>query len=349
MLACLLPALLVLSPPASAAPAFIGLDVPGSQLGALSHDGRVATGSLAGGASGGFRWQAGKVDLLREAVSARAISASGRYIAGSSLDAAQREVATWWDADGNPHRLPSMPGASGGVLGIATGITDEPRVVGMALTAEGRSAAFSWQPPHPAQLLPLDAGASARATGIGADGTCIHGWTGQAGAARRAAVWHDAAGTRLPAIGTPGEALGANRDCTVLVSVHRGDGGNITAWRWNGGHGIATLAGGDRRAAQVAAGDDDGGVLAGSLGSGNQRVAAIWTARGGLQPLARLLDARNIAVPPGWTLTAATAVSGDGHRIGGWGQHDGHFDSFIVELPVAAGSASDVHHGEPKR
>jgi len=347
MLRCLLPALLALSSPAEAT--FIALDVPGSQLSALSRDGRIAAGSLAGAASGGFRWQAGRVQLLREAVSARAISASGRYLAGSSLDAAQREVATWWDDHGNPHRMPSLPGASGGVLGIATGITDEPRVVGMALTADGRSAAFSWQPPHAPATLPPEAGASARATGIDADGGCVYGWTERPDGPRQAAVWNGVDGTRRADVDWAGEALGATRGCSVVVGVRRRDGGSTEAWRWSAGPGFSALANDTGHGAQANASDDAGTVLVGSFGSGARRTAAIWTAATGLQALERFLHERNIAVPAGWTLAAATAVSGDGRRIGGWGQHDGHFDSFIVELPAAVDSTPDVPHGEPKR
>ncbi len=349
MLRRLLPALIVVSPLASAAPAFIGLDAPGSQLSALSRDGSVAVGSITGAASGGFRWQAGHVTLLREAVSARAISASGRYLAGSSLDLAQREVATWWDADGNPHRMPSLPGASGGVLGMATGITDEPRVVGMTLTADNRSAAFSWQPPHPANLLPVEAGASARASGIDADGACVYGWIEHAGAPRRAAIWDGATSAHPPTIGAPGEALGASRDCEVLVGFQRDDNGSSGGWRWSAGRGVAALIGDDTHGAQINASDDAGTVLAGSLGNGNRRVAAIWSAATGLLPLDSFLQQRAVALPTDWTLVAATAVSGDGRRIGGWGQHAGHFDSFIVELPAMGGSTPDVPQGEPER
>jgi hypothetical protein len=86
------------------------------------------------------------------------------------------------------------------------------------------------------------------------------------------------------------------------------------------------------------ASSDDGRVLAGSAGTGGARTAMVWTQQTGLQPLERLLAERGIAVPAGWTLSAATGISGDGHRIGGWGIYAGRFDSFVVDLPDAAAS-----------
>ena len=38
---------------------FVALSLPGSQLVALSADGRAAAGGLVGGASGGFHWREG--------------------------------------------------------------------------------------------------------------------------------------------------------------------------------------------------------------------------------------------------------------------------------------------------
>src|SRR5262249_44317124 len=129
---------------------FHALSVPGSQLAALSADGRTAAGGLVGGATGGFRWHEGApVEVLSGAMSVRAISASGRHVAGSSLDAAQREVATWWDAGGVAHPIGGLPNADarGGVLSIAYGVTDQPRVAGTAVDTERPPTAFLLTPP----------------------------------------------------------------------------------------------------------------------------------------------------------------------------------------------------------
>jgi uncharacterized membrane protein len=339
-------ALLPLPMPALAAASFVGLELPGSQLSALSRDGQAGAGNLVGAASGGFRWRAGEpAELLHDAVSARAISPSGQYVAGSALDAAQREVAACWDAQGKLHAMSGIAGATaaGGVLGIAFGITDEPRVVGLTFTADSRSAAFSWTPQERPQLLPAAAGDGARATGIGADGSRIYGWIEPPGAPRRAALWSAGELRIIDAEGT-GEVLGANRAGDIVFGISRHAHRTPLAWRWSADAGLAMLtapASHPAAAAQMTAGDDAGALLAGSLGSGTERVAAVWTADGGVQTLERFLHDRRIAIPSGWTLAAATAVCGDGHCIGGWGQHAGHFDSFIVGLPAAGTPASD--------
>jgi hypothetical protein len=80
----------------------------------------------------------------------------------------------------------------------------------------------------------------------------------------------------------------------------------------------------------------DDALRVGSAGEGAARVAVVWTRVEGLRPLRDALGERERA--DGWSLMAATAVSADGRRIGGWGQHGGRFDSFIVERerPAAA-------------
>jgi uncharacterized membrane protein len=344
--------------PLTVSAGFVGLDLPGSQLNALSRDGRTAAGSLIGGASGGFRWrEGGRVELLKGAVSARAISASGRYVAGSALDAGQREVAARWDADGSLQRMDGLDGATaaGGVLGVAFGVSDGGVAVGAATAADGRSAAFRWQPPALPELLPAAAETSSRAVGIGGDGSRIYGWSETAAAARRAVVWPRPAGAPLD-LAAAGEVIGASRSGDLLLGISRRDDGATQAWRWSEGTGLTPLAAAAAQPLQMMASDDAGSLLAGSSGHGAGRTAAIWTAAGGVQPLQRFLTDRHVEVPAGWTLMAATAVSADGRRIGGWGQHGGRFDSFVVELPVAGDAhdppqqhRSDVQPGETTR
>src|SRR5215467_9829824 len=91
---------------------FHALSLPGSQLDAMSADGRSAAGCLVGGKGGGFRWQEGESpEILTGAMSVRAISPSGHYVAGSALDADQHEIAAFWDAEGVAHPIGSLPGA----------------------------------------------------------------------------------------------------------------------------------------------------------------------------------------------------------------------------------------------
>jgi uncharacterized membrane protein len=342
----LIPAILLLGTLPAFGAGFQALSLPGSQLAALSADGCTAAGGVVDGASGGFRWHAGAPPrLLAGAVSARAISASGRYVAGSSLDAEQREIATWWDIDGIAHPLGGLPQADAraGVLSVGYGITDQPLVVGAATSAGHASRAFTWT---------ADAGMHALATpdlasgaaGVSRDGRRIFGWSAQTDAARHGVLWNDEHLFRAitDAGASRDELIGANSTMTLLLGVACDDAGGESPYRWMA----------DLQASQVSAvpafaprtrfsaSSDDGRVLAGAAGSGGRRVAVIWTEGRGVERLQDFLAAYAIAVPRGWTLIATTAVSADGRHLGGFGLKDGRFDSFVIDVPPLQDDAS---------
>lgn len=317
---------------------FNAIDLPGSQLLALSEDGQIAAGSLVGATSGGFRWSAQRgVELLQGAVSVQALSASGHYVAGSALDSDQGEIATYWDAAGGAHMIGGPPGAAvrGGVVSVAFGITDEPRAVGMASIGRERSAAFEWTAGEGLHLLPLpETATSARVAGLSRDGHRLYGWLQHDGL-REGVLWED----RVPRLlrdgdgDITGEVLGANRNASILLGIGSGKD-NASAYRWDTVHGAQPLKSAQSAALNLFAGSDDGSVLVGSRGAGADREAIVWTPRTSVQTLRSLLVAHGVAIPRNWTLLAATAVSSDGHRIGGWGQCDGHMESFVADVGV---------------
>jgi uncharacterized membrane protein len=341
----LLPAILLFGAVPAFGAGFHALSLPGSQLGALSADGRSAAGGVVDGASGGFRWHEGAPpQLLAGAVSARAISASGRYVAGSSLDREQREVATWWDIDGIAHPLGGLPGADAlaGVFSVAYGITDQPLVVGTATIGGRSSSAFAWTPDHGMHALTA-AGMASSAAGVSSDGRRVFGWSARTDATRHGALWSDG---HLHSLAddsaTADELVGANRAATVLLGMTSEAADDEIPFRWALQTRAVPIAATPLQAQRTRfiASSDDGRVLAGAAGSGGQRVAVIWTQRGGVEHLDDFLAAQAIAVPRGWTLIAATAVSADGHRLGGFGLKDGRFDSFVIDLPSAPDSES---------
>lgn|GEM_PF-1304794 len=317
---------------------FAVLGVPGAQIAALSADGCIAAGGVSG-SGGGFRWTVGAgVQRLEAAISVRALSASGRYAAGSSLDADLREIASYWDADGRLHRLGGVPGIDAiSVISQAFGVTDAPVVVGSV----GRSAAaFVWSAGAGMRLLALpDGDAAARAQGVSDDGRLVFGWSEARDGRRRGVLWADGA-VRRPAdpAGRPaGELLAANRSGSVLLGLLDGR----AAYRWSiagGAQPLAARAG--AQPLQLLAGSDDGRLLVGSEGEGAARRAVAWSADGGLQPLDAWLAARGVVVPPGWRLYAATAIAGHGARIAGWGVHEGRFDAFVADLAAGRDAAS---------
>lgn len=278
----------------AAAAQFLPLNVPGSQLVALSHDGRVAAGTLSGHAGGGFRWSEQRgAEVLSDAISVRGLSPSGRHVAGSALDMEQREVAGYWDEAGRFHALGGLPGstAPGGILSVALSVGDDLRIVGFAYDAQDRQVAFAWTPQEGMRRVDAAPALSAsQASAAPASLDCLAGTTARvlaAGCAEAAGRVDFPASGRIA--GTPS-----------LPFPQR-----------------------------MFAGSADDALRVGSAGEGAARVAVVWTRAEGLRPLRDTLAQG--AAANGWSLMAATAVSADGRRVGGWGQHGGRFDSFIVE------------------
>ena len=325
---------------------FRALSLPGSQLSALSADGRSAAGGLVGGSSGGFVWHDGDASrLLPGAMSVRAMSASGRYVAGSSLDPGQHEVATWWDADGKAHVLGGLPGADAqaGVLSVAYGVTDQPHVVGTAVNAQRESVAFAWTAVEGLRLL-ASSGTASGAGGISSDGRRIYGWSEQGDATRRGVLWNQGRVCCTVETGAmPNELVGANRDATLLLGLAHEAGDSDEPFRWSPDAAPAQTALAPASASnplRFTAGSDDGRVLAGASGSGAQRVAMVRTEQDGVLRLDAFASARGVTIPTGWTLIATTAVSADGTRLGGYGLVDGRFDSFVIDLPRSDADAA---------
>lgn len=313
----------------SSAAEFIALGLPGSQLAALSADGCVAAGSISGGEAG-FRWNVGAgVQRLEAAISVRALSASGRFVAGSSLDAERREVASYWDADGRLHRIGGAPGVDAiSVVSQAFGVTDAAQVVGSVGDA---AAAFAWTPADGLRLLPGDA--AARAEGVSEDGATVYGWSETRDGHRRGALW--SSGGMRPLLDPHGRAVreiaAASHSARVLLGTLDGARG-MAAYRWGAGDGLVALQPAPSlQPLHLLSSSEDGRLVVGSAGQGNARRAVVWSADG-LQPLERWLADRGAAVPPGWHFGAATAISADGRRLAGWGLRDGRFDSFVLDL-----------------
>lgn len=337
----LLPIVLLIGSTPSFAAGFRALGLPGSQLAALSDDGRSAAGSLIGSASGGFRWRAGEAPrLLPGAVSARAISPSGRYVVGSSLDGDQREVAAYWDASNTRRLLGGLPGVTfGPVLSVGYGITDTEEVVGTAFAASRHAVAFHWSRAGGMRLLDRREHAGG-ALGISGDGRRAYGWTQSPGALRQGAVWRLDRAIE-PETGDVGagasELTGANRALTILLGQVGARHERPHSYRWQPDRHVVSpgpACGLVPCPVKLLGSSEDGQVAVGTAGSGSESMAIVWTTAGGLQPLRSFLSDRSIDVPVGWTLNAATAVSSDGRHLGGYGLRDGRFDSFVAELPA---------------
>lgn len=295
-------ALLPLVPLSAAAAGFVALDLPGSQLTALAEDGHGAAGSLTGGGSGGFRWQQGRgAQTLSHAISIRAISPSGRYVAGSSLDENATEVATWWDDEGAPHRIAGLPGGLGS-RSIGQTIDDGGELGGIAHDGDGRHLSFSWT--AAGGLRTLDSGPASSSPAGESSKTSSFPRTQES-------ILLSSMDARVRGHDVD-EAVRTFPDCpgsSVAATIHATPIDFIAA-------------------------SHDGALRVGHAGNGGQRRAVVWTAQGGAQRLDAFLAAHGVQVPRDWTLVAATAVDAEARRIGGYGLHQRRFDSFIAELPA---------------
>lgn len=336
----------IVSPPCATATAFVSLDLPGSQVVAVSRDGCVVAGSLLGASSGGFRWSAARgTQRLQGAIAVQGLSPSGRYVAGAVLDEMQRQVASYWDADGAVHTLAPMPDIETiGVISQAHAVTDEPRIVGSARRPSRGSVAFEWTHADGMRALPLLHGdGSSRAVGISHDGRRIVGWEREAGVTR-GVMWQDGRAMPLDAAlgdAVPGEVLGANRSGDVLVGVLNASMLDIgAAYRWHATAGMQVLPQPPEMSLRFYASSADGRVLVGGSGHGDRREAWLWLEASGIVSLQALLQTHGIAIPQHWTPMMLTAVSDDGRRLAGWGKHGGVLDSFVIDLARDAAATS---------
>lgn len=332
-----LPSLLgALLPMAAAQAGFTGLGLPGSQLVALSHDGCVAAGSLVNGSAGGFRWSAaGGVELLREAVTVRGLSASGGYVSGSVFDEQARQVAGYWDAGGRVHRLGALDGWSSiGQVSEAFGISDEPRVIGNARRRAEGQAVFEWSAADGLRELPVPASATTiHAVGLDDRGQA-YGWM-QTRQGSNGVLWRRGQAQILAEV--TGEVLGADHAGQVLLGIAARAGGAHQVYRWRAADGARVLVE-DAMLAQATlfAVSDDGRTAVGGTGSGDRREAVVWIEGRTLLTLTQLLTEHAMALPDHWKPSLLTAISGDGRRLAGWGSFGGRLDSFVVDLDAGA-------------
>jgi uncharacterized membrane protein len=241
---------------------------------------------------------------------------------------------------------------AGNVLSVAFGITDALQIVGSAATANRHSAAFCWNPVDGMHALtaPADGG---KALGISHDGNRIYGWTQTRDRPRHGVLWRADGTAVAPDVDAQVDELtGGNGSATILFGIAGDNGSRKRPYRWVPGTPARNLTRADLRSVapiRFDAGSADGAIVVGSSGSGSDSIAFVWTPAGGAQPLADFLARRSISIPSGWTLSAATAISSDGHCLGGFGLHDGGFDSFIVDLTSAASGtdASPIHPTAP--
>ncbi len=191
----------------------------------------------------------------------------------------------------------------------------------------------------PVALSRLGPGSNAQSTAsaISRDGSVIAGaghpvLTG-------AAIWlADGSATILGKL--PGDVEGiataASSDGSVVTGVSTGTTGTPHAFRWTQQGGMVDLDSGPGGLPGMVATSisDNGRVIVGWYASSSGDVALIWDADHGWRALDAVLALDFGTQVPGWTLSRATAVSGDGRAIAGFGTNpQGQTEAWVVILP----------------
>lgn len=307
------------------------------QLTSISENGRIATGILGQAA---WRWAQDRGDsLIVDATGSQGMSRWAQPIAGSALDADGNEVAAVFYSNSNlvgPVLVGGFPGAGGmdGTLSSAYDVSDNGIAVGLAYDENNHAVAFRWTQATGIARLPVNRPDNySRANAISADGSVIVGWNDQDNGYRSAVIWVDGEAIDLvDADGEPvGEALAVTPDGVVVV----GSGHGQEAWRWTAETGVQPIGFVGMMGLAYGFGvSNDGNVVVGASGFGFNREAVVWTPDTGMVTLASYLADNDVEVPAGWALMTATAVSGDGKTIAGWGlaPAPAGMASFLVNL-----------------
>lgn len=135
----------------------------------------------------------------------------------------------------------------------------------------------------------------------------------------------------IVASGTADAVMATNLDGSVIVGRLGGHG-----FRYSGeAAALASLGGGWTENALALS--DDGSTVVGSAWhpSINASVAVLWDAQGNIRRLDEFVRVGLGLDIPGWTLTAATGISGDGRTIAGYGVNpSGLTQGFVVTVPA---------------
>jgi probable HAF family extracellular repeat protein len=326
-------------------------DLPGgdflSRARAISADGKVVVGeSQSASGQEAYRWTLsdgiqGLGDLPGDLFQSAAYgtSADGSVIVGYGYApvAGARRAFRWTQATG-------MVSLGGSRRSNATGVSADGTVITGSVNSlppfpEGNAQAFRWtDATGMVDLGFINATGADFSEGndISADGTVVVGWS-----ATQAFRWTQATDlVALPGLGGTGLDIARAVSGDGLVIVGSADSPSSVveeAFRWTqatGTVGLGDLPGGIYSSAARAT-SADGSVVVGSSSTGTPSAAFIWDADHGMRNLQDLLvNSYGLASSlAGWSLTSATAISGNGRIIAGNGiSPNGQPEAWIASL-----------------
>ena len=314
----------------------------------VSASGAVVVGSLSG--AGGFYWMPTTGDIFIGGLGASNVSRDGRTIVGTVLESRVTQAAVWvraaeWRALGS-----LRPGAAPCDTSLS-GATDTSRdgriVVGYGYDGCTITHALRWEESGVVDLGSSVAGRPSIALGVSADGRVTVGSQTQATGFVQGAQWVD--GRQELFLG-PGGAVGAaeaaSSDGSIVVgricnpAAILGDPTYQSAWMWTRQDGTRCLPAPRLRVSpgppinvDANATSDDGRVIGGEQGIGDDSEAIIWIDRVAFY-LKDYLRANG--VPDAfetWVNTGSiTDISPDGRILVGKGAAALGFRGYIVIL-----------------
>jgi probable HAF family extracellular repeat protein len=340
---------------AGVAPEFINLgDLPGGLFGAralgLSADGQVAVGVSASSLGiEAFRWTEGGGMSGLGLISgfpetyATAASADGAVIVGYAQSPGGPSQAFRWTMQTGLDGLGDLGEEE--LASKSFGVSaDGSVVVGIGRPSGGKNEAFRWTSATGMQGLgDLPQGIlNSAALAISADASVIVGFGSSGIGVNEAAVWFGddpplGLGFLPDALLDGSELFAVSGDGTVGAGYSWAAFG-VVAVRWTLAEGLESLGdlpGGDALTfAQAQGASHDGSVIVGFGSTILGTEAFFWTESGGMRNLREML-VDDFGLDLGsWNLTSATAVSGDGITIVGFGNQGGGPDqAWLVRLP----------------
>ncbi|MBL9124327.1 MAG: hypothetical protein JNG90_11895 [Planctomycetaceae bacterium] len=316
---------------AAAAPGFYGLgDLPGggysSAANDVSDDGLVVVGeSIGASGTSGFRWTAAAGIQPLPLATATATNADGSVVAGKNL--------RWTAATG---ALPMQ-----GVFDLDFGAH------AAAMSSSGNVVVGTWDLVHSFRWVSGAGAATAvgdfsLAADVTGDGAAVLG-LGTLGPG----IWR--AGQPVQLLGSlPSELVNypvsLADNGSVAVGIYLDFLGQLKSYRWTQADGMVPLPHLVPGSPQLLAADisGDGTRIVGVDAGGTRQDAFLWTPSYGTLDLQNWLVANGFAIPAGWSLSTATAISANGLTIVGEGVNpQGQTEGWAVRLPGPGDATRD--------
>ena len=346
--------LMCLAVPAAHAQSFSGLGfLPGgtqSTASRVSRDGSVVVGTANGNRA--FRWTSagGMVNLgtLPGGTDSFAsdVSDDGSVVVGTGYTSSGARAFRWTSAGGMVNLgLPLDGGGDGEAFNTYGGAVSGDGAV-VAGFSDPVNAAFRWtNAGGMLSLGTLGAGYSI-AYDCDSDGSVVVGEV--TGASNDHAFrWTVAGGMEdlgTMTGGTSSRGRGVSADGSTVVGWGGTSGFTaVRAFRWTSAGGMVSLGTLSGKSSLAYGVSGNGQVVVGVLMSLSAPDAAmLWTSSLGMVDLNTYLPSLGINLP-GWTLTRANGVSGDGQTLVGTGTHNGLTEAWVAHLPspTAAGGVPD--------